>query len=257
MLDFVNTIKYRSNSVYELNDCIRQGVPSAVFGVNKAFKNYLVSTIDSPVLFVVKDAISAEQNANEIKEFSNKNVVYIPPKDFNLVMLKAFSKEGLFARLNAIDKIDRADVIVVTPETLMQGFPKKLKNLTLLKGEERDLLEATSHLLALGYERVEQCLYKGTFSVFGDVLDVFPVNAETPIRIDFFGDEIESIKSFDAESRQTLKTLPIISVLQCSEFLLEDENLTEITKFLDKEIGEASKEKATRLRGVKEEILRA
>ncbi len=257
MLDFVNTIKYRSNSVYELNDCIRQGVPSAVFGVNKAFKNYLVSTIDSPVLFVVKDAISAEQNAKEIKEFSNKNVVYIPPKDFNLVMLKAFSKEGLFARLNAIDKIDRADVIVVTPETLMQGFPKKLKNLTLLKGEERDLLEATSHLLALGYERVEQCLSKGTFSVFGDVLDVFPVNGETPIRIDFFGDEIESIKSFDAESRQTLKTLPIISVLQCSEFLLEDENLTEITKILDKEIGCASKEKATRLRGVKEEILRA
>ena len=92
MLDFLDQIKYGTNSVKEFNECIRQGIPSAVFGVSKVFKNYMVSTVDFPVLYVVKDAITAEQSVKEIKEFSGKEVVFIPPKDFNLVMLKAFSK---------------------------------------------------------------------------------------------------------------------------------------------------------------------
>ncbi len=257
MLDFLDQIKYGTNSVKEFNECIRQGIPSAVFGVSKVFKNYMVSTVDFPVLYVVKDSITAEQSVKEIKEFSGKEVVFIPPKDFNLVMLKAFSKETLFARLNAIDKMDRADVVVVTPETLMQGVPNKVESLTLCQGKEYNLSSLIAHLVRLGYERVEQCVSKGTFSLFGDVLDIFPINLETPVRVDFFGDEIESIKSYDLETRQAIKTLNLIRVLQCSEFLLGDENLVEITRILDGEILGAKKEKATKLRGLKEEILNA
>lgn len=257
MLDFVNTIKNEENSVKEFNNCIRQGIPSAVFGVNKSFKNYLVSTVDSPVLFVVKDAITGEASAKEIAEFSGKKTVFIPPKDFNLVLIKAFSKDSLFSRLVAIDEMPKAEVIIVTPETLMQTFPEKLKSVNLERGKEVDLQLLTQTLVKLGYERVDSCVEKGTFSARGDLLDVFPVNSETPFRIDFFGDEIESIKAYDRETRETIKSLSSVSILQASEFLLSGENVKEIDKLLDKEIYSSKKEVATRLKVIKEDIIRA
>ncbi len=257
MLDFLRTIKENNNSIKEFNECIRQGIPSAIFGVSKAFKNYLVSTVDFPVLFVVKDSITAEQSAKEIKEFSGKETVYIPPKDFNLLIVKAFSKDTLFTRLNAIDKIRDAEVIVVTPETLMQPFPKKIDDITLNRDAEYELLKIVKKLVEIGYERAEQSSYKGSFAVRGDILDVFPINSDYPIRIGFFGDEIESIKAYDIESRETIKSFSSIRILQASEFLLGNENLEEIEKTLDKEISKMDKENAVRLKEIKGEIISA
>ncbi len=257
MRDFIKTIKNGNNSVKEFNECIRQGLPSAVFGVNKTFKNYLVSTVDSPVLYVVKDALSAEQSAREIREFSGKETVYIPPKDFNLLLVKAFSKDCLFERLNAIDKISQAEVIVVTPETLMQPIPKTLKKLSLKRGEECELSLLVKEISKMGYERVEQCSSKGSFAVRGDILDVFPIEYETPVRLDFFGDEIESIKAYDGETRGIVKTLEQVSILQAGEFRLSNENVKEIEKRLEGEISNAKKEASTRLKIIKDDIVRA
>ena len=257
MLDFVKQIKENNNSVKEFNDCIRQGLPSAAFGVSKAFKNYLVSTIDYPVLYVVKDSLTAEQATREIKEFSDKEAVYIPPKDFNLLLVKAFSKDTLFNRITAIDKIKDAFAIVVTPETLMQPFPKNIEALTLDRNEEYDILKVIKKLTLLGYERAEQSSYKGSFSVRGDILDVYPINSEYPIRIGFFGDEIESIKSYDFESRETIKSLASIRILQASEFLKSKEDLAEIERKLNKEILSSPKDKAVNLYTVNDNILLA
>ncbi len=257
MLDFVKQIKNGNNSVKEFNECIRQGIPSAAFGVNKAFKNYLISTIESPVLYVVKDSITGLQSAKEIREFSGKETVFIPPKDFNLVLVKAFSKDSLFSRLNAIDKMVNAEVIVVTPETLMQAFPKPLKSISLKRGEECKLTILIRELTRIGYERVEQCSAKGTFSLRGDILDIFPVNSQTPIRVDFFGDEVESIKAYDGETRETVESLLDIKILQACEFILTNESVSDIEKILDREIATSKKENAVRLRTIRNDIISA
>ena len=90
MLDFLFETSKKQNSVNEFCESIRQGIPSAVFGVSGAFKNYLVSNIDSKVVYVVKDSVVAESHVKQLMEFTHKKVIYIPPRDVNLVVIKAF-----------------------------------------------------------------------------------------------------------------------------------------------------------------------
>ncbi len=257
MLDFVKSIKHGENSIKEFNESIRRGIPSAVFGVNKAFKNYLVSTVEFPVLYVVKDALTAEQSAKEIFEFSGKKTVYIPPKDFNFVLVKAFSKDSVYARITAIDNIRDAEVVVVTLETLFFGFPSKIDCVEIKKGNFADISCITKRLIDLGYTRSEVCENKGTFTLRGDLLDVYPINFDHPVRVDFFGDEIEGIKIYNEQTRQTLKIISTVRILQASEYTFENVSIAEIKKILDSEIASVNKENAVRLNVVKEDILRA
>ena len=91
MLQKLKTLKNGKNSVAEFCSFIRQGIPLAVFGVSESFKSFLVSQLEDRVLFIAKDEISAKRFSEEIREFSGKNVVYIPPKDmYNSIHSRSF-----------------------------------------------------------------------------------------------------------------------------------------------------------------------
>ncbi|MBQ7348641.1 MAG: hypothetical protein IJW47_01460, partial [Clostridia bacterium] len=142
MLDKILALSKGNNSVNEFIKAIRQGMPSAAFGVPESFKNYILSALEYPVLCVVKDSITAEIFKRELENFSSKKVVYIPPKDQTLLIARAFSKELNFQRIVALESIGLADIILVTPESLMQNYPNKICSLTVKRGDEysRDLL---------------------------------------------------------------------------------------------------------------------
>ena len=176
MLEKILKLKNRKNSISELDDCIRQGIPSAVFGVSDAFKNYIISAIDDKVLYIVKDNVAARYALEGITELSGKKVVYIPPKDETLLNSKAFSKDNTYARISALSQINDADVVITTAEALMQTAPKSVLSLTLEKNHDRSQEDAVSALVRMGYERVDSVSSKGTFALRGDVLDVFPIN---------------------------------------------------------------------------------
>ena len=94
MLEKSLRIVTESVSCKELHESVRQGIPSAVFGIPDSFKNYLASTFDAPVLYVVKDGVTARHAVEEISQFSGKKAVYLPPKDETLLTVKAFSKDN-------------------------------------------------------------------------------------------------------------------------------------------------------------------
>lgn len=75
--------------------------------------------------------------------------------------------------------------------------------------ERREVLEV---LQDLGYERVDQVERSGHFSVRGDIVDIYPINEIHPVRIEFFGDEIDSIRLFDVDSQRSIETLESQSV---------------------------------------------
>ena len=120
-------------SVRELNECVRQGIPSAVFGVTEAFKYYLVSVIDAKVLYVVKDSVTAEIASASINQFSGKTAVVLPPKDEIVRPTRAFSKDGAFKRISVLDKLCDVDVLIATPDALMQTLPKSVTSLEFVK----------------------------------------------------------------------------------------------------------------------------
>ena len=254
MLDKILSLKNGINSVREFSDCIRQGVPSAVFGVPDAFKNYLVSILSDKVLYIVKDSITARSAVSAVNEIAGKFAVYIPPKDEILLSSRAFSKDNVYARISALSNIEYADVIVTTAETLMQTVPKKMRTLSLVKDGEYSQDDAVSELVAIGYTRVDSVVSQGTFALRGDILDIYPVNATEPVRVDFFGDTVEAIKKYDPDSRANLGYVDSVKILQAAEFTFFDDDINLFKSILRKEINQANKDAVTRLKVLRDDL---
>ncbi len=247
-------LKNRNNSIKEFNECIRQGIPSAVFGVTDAFKNFLVSTLDCKVLYVVKDLLSARVAVDAIKELTNKKAVIIPPKDEILLRNKAFSKDNTYTRISALYNAKSADVIITTTEALQQTAPKNISSLYLEKNIELSQEEAVKKLVGMGYVRVDSVSSPATFSLRGDILDVYPINEENPVRVDFFGDNVENIKVFDAETRENLGFINSVNVLQAFEFTFINDDVKLFKSILLGEYKNAGKDAKLRLKTIIEDV---
>lgn len=236
-----------NNSVDEFISSVRQGIPSAVFGVSKSFKNYLVSNVEGQVLYIVKDSLLAGIALREISEYSGKKVIYIPAKDEILLPTRGFSKDSEYQRIKALSEIKTADVVIVTAESCLQTYPIKTEKTVIKKDNDYNEEEIVSKIVGLGYKRVESVEAKGTFSKRGDLIDIFPINEENPYRIDFFGDTVESIKQFDIESRKTVCMSNAVEILQASEFLLDDKNINKVAGIIDGEVKSCPRESVARL----------
>lgn len=81
-------------------------------------------------------------------------------------------------------------------------------------------------LAALGYERTERVEHRGEFAVRGGIVDVYPVGAPSPVRLDFWGDQVESIRAFDVGSQRSESTVPAVDVHPAREFRLDDATRT-------------------------------
>ena len=258
MLDFLLKLKNSKNSINEFCSSVHQGIPSVAFGVGGSFKNFLVSQIDLPILYIVKDSLTAEKSVKEIGEFSNKKAIYIPPRDLNLLVIKAFSKDAFFERIKAIEEIKSADIVVATPETILQGFSKDIRAISLEKGKDFDVYNLTKIFVQLGYERVETIEGKGAFSIRGDVVEIFPINSPSAVRLDFFGDTLESIREFNPENRENLGYKDTIKILQATEFSFSNDTYEDIEKAFDEELKNlADKQKHVKLTEVKNQVLSA
>mgnify|MGYP006938597249 FL=1 len=86
-----------------------------------------------------------------------------------------------------------------------------------------ELNELTRHLVELGYEKNYQAETMGEFSVRGGIIDIFPLTEETPFRIELWGDEVDSIRSFDPESQRSIENLEEIYIYPACELVLTEE----------------------------------
>lgn len=106
---------------------------------------------------------------------------------------------------------DRPSIVIATPQAVLERtlHPDDLREraLEIRVGEESDILDAQRKLVGLGYEVGEPVRVPGQFSRRGGILDVFPMGSDRPVRVEFFGDEVESIREFDAMSQRSLRAL--------------------------------------------------
>lgn len=99
-----------------------------------------------------------------------------------------------------------------------------------------DVEQLKRQLVYLGYERCSQVEASGQFSIRGGIIDIFPLTEENPWRIELWGDEIDSIRSFDVESQRSVENLTEIRLYPASEIILDEENTGRFKK--DKERSE-------------------
>ena len=236
-----------------LNPCeeVRRGVPTAVFNVSFSHKCHFASLFGERVLLIVKDLFSLEKTKEEIESISGKKVVCLYPKDDVLVSRRAFMKQNLYKKISALCDIKRgAEIIVTTPDALMQIFPKNLPTVDIKKGDSFELDEVIKTLSFMGYKREDRAIYQGCFSVIGDVLEVFPINSDNPYRIDFFGDEVENIRLFDINVSKSIGNLESLFIPPATDVFIskeEKESLlkklsTSVKNFTDKKAFDRAKE---------------
>ena len=143
---------------------------------------------------------------------------------------------------------DEGGVIVTTVDGLMDHLLPlsmiKESCLNIMVGQTLDMEEIKHLLTGMGYERMGQVDGMGQFSVRGGILDVFPLTEEVPVRIELWGDEVDSIRSFDAESQRSIQQMDEVTIYPAAELILTKEHIEE--GILRLEADEKKQEKAFR-----------
>ena len=204
----------------------------------------LFDKVDHSVVLVTPNLYNAQKVFDKLSNFVDSSQLgFFPQDEFMTTEMLAMSTEFKVERINTIRKIiDKNKMIIVTNTT---GLVKYLlpKNkwekaiIKLIKGEETNIKELLSKLVSLGYHREPTVEKQGEFSYRGGILDIFPLNEINPLRIDFFDDEVDSIRFFDISTqRSTIKTNHI-EIFPMYEFYYTNEEFeiikNEVTKISD------------------------
>lgn len=155
-------------------------------------------------------------------------VLLLSPAEYILYDIEAKSYESTYNRLKVLEQVVNGDykVVIVSSEVLCQRImtPDKFKaNMFTIDMDSMIDMEALSEKLQqAGYERVGTIEGKGQYAIRGSIFDIFPVNSDEPVRIDFFGDEIDSIRSFDVDTQRSTKNIDSINIIPAREILIDD-----------------------------------
>lgn len=217
----------------EIGRNIRGGIPSAVFGVNFAEKCLFASSVGLPVLYIVKDGLYGAKIAEELTALSGERTVYLPAKDDVLLYKSAFDRTSLFARLNALYEIKNgARFVVTTFQSLLQLFPRDIPTIKIRKNEVYDIGGIVNKLVKFGYRREEFADDRATFALRGDILEINPVNGEYSYRVDFFGDEVESVFRFYGEDRENKTAVTEFEIIAATDVIVRDDEVEDIKQTL-------------------------
>ncbi len=222
--------------IKNLETYTRSLIPTAVFGVSDPLKFALSAHLFDKAIYICKDSVKAQRAQEELQALTGKACVYLPPKDDVLLFKRAFNKESTYKRLSALYEIEKgASFITCTFESLLQLFPKKVEERTYKISNEYPLGTVLKDLTKLGYSRVEFVENKGEFSLRGDILDVYPINSDTAFRCDFFGDELEKIRLYDAYLQKSGEEVRSFTLISASDFY-SCENKESVKKQLDESL---------------------
>ena len=179
-----------------------------------------------PVCIVTFNEIQAKRIVEDLKFFTD-NIVFFNKKEIVTYDFVVESKDLSFERIDSMNTIysDKNIVLVTTIEAIMQPIVSKetlYKNALNLKiGEEYNLELLKQTLIDLGYSRTDMIEGKGQFSVRGGIIDISFSESEG-IRIEFWGDEIDSIRKFSISSQRSTNNLEKYTIFPATEYVLED-----------------------------------
>ncbi|MCP3675133.1 MAG: transcription-repair coupling factor [Gammaproteobacteria bacterium] len=182
------------------------------------------------LVVVVADTPSAQRLEKEIRFFSaGKFTVYNLP-DWETLPYDLFSphQDIISNRLLTLYKLPTATegILIVPVSTLIQrlapGKYLQLHSLILNKGDTLDPLQMRQRLTDAGYRHVEQVMEHGEFTLRGSLLDLYPMGSTVPYRIDFFDDEIDSIRVFDPDNQRSGENIDGIQLLPAREFPIDE-----------------------------------
>ena len=211
--------------------------PAAVHG-------FLAATLNTPLLIITTSTRHAEELSQEIGSWIGKDLVVNFPAWETLPHERLSPKaDTVTARFKALNKISdqKVKVIVCSVRALLQPIIANNLNTSIIKiqqGLNLHMQELMNQLIRFGFSRSDLVERRGDFAVRGGILDIFPADQDHPIRIDFFGDEIEELSYFSISDQRSLEKIKVeVSINPCREMLI-DEKLKQKARTLGKDFPE-------------------
>ncbi|MCL2071697.1 MAG: transcription-repair coupling factor [Oscillospiraceae bacterium] len=231
-MNFFNSV---ANLIPEYREIADNPDVVSISGLSRVHKAHFIAALSGerlerfelPLLVIVESENEAMRLCDDVTAFGANAAVY-PAKDFNFAATHTLSPEyeqrrlAILSALNAHSATPPLTIVISTPEAAAQTTfsPKELTKriITVKKDCELNSEELFSALLENGYNRVDMVESVSQFSVRGSVIDIFPVaTAHFPVRIDLWGDVVESIALFDVESQRSIEKVTEFSVAPAAE----------------------------------------
>ncbi|MBR5722072.1 MAG: transcription-repair coupling factor, partial [Oscillospiraceae bacterium] len=233
-------------AVRELRRALEKGVtPVSVTGVAQIHRAQILLTLsqDAPVLAVVADEAAARQLCEDINFMAGARAAYpYPAKELNFLDAAGISREYEQLRLTALSAVcsGQCRVLAASAEAAMQfTLPQDVlvqRMLHLAVGDTFEQKALAEKLTALGYVRTEQVDAPCQFSVRGAIFDIFSSQNPLPVRLEFWGDEIDSMAWFEPETQRRTDTVDTADIAPAVEALPDPAALAESIRSLAKQI---------------------
>lgn len=212
----------------DIEKCIKSKIsPVCATGLSHIHKAQFIYSIynESPILVITESEAAAKKLCDDIAVMSGDEnyAVLFPSRELALTKVEGFSREYEHHRISALSKLIRgkSKIIAASIEAVMEPvIPKEvLKNSTIAikSGAEVNLEELKTKLINMGYIRCDKVEGPSQFSVRGSIADIFPVQSAMPVRMEFWGDDVDSISYFDPETQRRTDSLESIEIAPAVE----------------------------------------
>jgi len=238
MLPTLFSIDNMGGDLAALKQAVTQGKNTSVFYAAGVSRCHIAAGLGRFFLYVAPDRISARAAWESLSDFADGEVVLLIEKDDVLINLQSYVSAALAERMSALSKIyeRQAAGAVITAEALCQYFPDVAgfgdSTIRLKKGDELPPETLMRKLTLGGYRREELTENAGSFSARGDIVDVWAGNMELPLRIEFFGDTVESLRLFAPDSMISVRSLEEAVLSPRSDIILSQKKKEEVIKKL-------------------------
>ena len=249
-------------AVEKLAEGIADGLKyQTLMGVTGSGKTFtmanLIERVNRPTLVISHNKTLAAQLHGEFKEFFPENAVeyfvsyydyyqpeaYVPSTDTYIEKDSDINGEIEKLRHSATAALaERRDVIIVASVSCIYGlgspFDYENQMLSLRPGMEKPRNEILRKLVDIQYTRNDMAFERGTFRVRGDIIDIYPAGNDSAVRVELFGDEIESIKEMNPVTGEILGIRNHISIYPASHYVTSPEKMEHALKTIDEELTE-------------------
>lgn len=248
----INEIFASDSGVTTVVDALQKGTRQLVTGLLEPAKQLFLSTIietkSAPILYVTDSLARAEHVYNLFKgEQSEIDTYWFPAEEIIAAEVATSSPNYRTARIQFLSALatSKTGIFITSTSGLRRLVPEPKDvieaRITLEVGAEYEFQTLISDLNALGYQRVEQVEKKGEFAVRGSVVDIFPLNQDDPIRMDFFDIEIDSLRTFDQATQRSIENIEKIEVLPATDLIINETKLNQAIKTMNNELAQAQK----------------
>ena len=216
----------------ELTRVLQQPGVCSVYGPDDSQRAHLLAAaiheLNGPMLVIEPNDVAAARMAEDLNVLLGGAARLLPARDITFLKTAASSRDLSMRRIEALGDCLTGGVkaLVVAADAMLfrlapvSGFDARI--IRLSEGERMEPAALTERLTAAGYERVHLVEARGQFALRGGILDVYPVGGPNALRVEFFDDEIDSIRSFDVLTQRSISRRPALTLYPAQEILLDD-----------------------------------